>query len=68
MKKFALVLFAFLLINCSEVATKEKKWTVFTTKDSIPEKLNHKLRERYGNFEIADFNQRFNSTDFLLDS
>ena len=68
MKNVALLLVACLLINCSKGTPKEKKWTVFNTKDSIPEKLNLKLIEFYGNFEIADFNQRFNSSDFLFDS
>lgn len=68
MKNIAFLIVSYFFLSCSNVTSKEKEWIFFYTKDSIPKELNHKLQQYYGNFEIADFNQRFSSTDLLLDS
>ena len=63
-----------LLISCSDKRTEQKKpmnefsenWTEFRTKDSIPKLLNVFLKKiNNENFEIANPNERFNSTDII---
>ncbi len=85
MKKFLSLLIIIALQGCSDkkadkntdgqtnprITTNnlEENWTVYTTKDSIPELLKETLINiNKGNFWVANPDERFNATDNLIDS
>ena len=80
MNKLLCFIILVVLLSCSEkkseqkdeqltVTKSDKNWTDFNTKDSIPSLLNKTLNGiNKGDFELANPNERFNSTDVILDS
>ena len=67
------------LIACNNTANKtvnklintevqDTVWKEFTTKDSIPPILKEKLNQYFKGLPVADFGQKFNATDMMVNS
>ncbi|MFI2742760.1 hypothetical protein ACG2LH_08475 [Zhouia sp. PK063] len=75
MRKTLTIIALIIVISCTDkklTAEKhdselEENWTCFTTKDSIPKLLILALKETFeNNFEMANFNEKFNETDVII--